>query len=161
MIGRGKFLNFGLFVAVFTCILDQISKQLVLKFINAAEVIRVLPVFDLVLVWNRGVSFGMLNSLKIDISVFLSGIAFGVSIALFIWLLRVKTWTLSLGLGLIIGGAIGNAVDRIRFGAVTDFFYFHWHQFSFPAFNVADMGISVGVFFILLDSFLYPKGERS
>jgi signal peptidase II len=151
----------GIFTAFLVLILDQLTKIWILShFQKGGKVISLTPFFDLVLVWNRGVSFGFLNSLKFDASYLLTGFAVIISIFLGIWLWRNKGLLLSYGLGLILGGALGNALDRLRYSAVVDFLYFHAGKYSFPSFNIADSAITIGVMLILLEGFLNPKGAQ-
>lgn len=137
-------------------IVDQISKLLVLDlFHGPAEAklsVPVVPFFDLVLVWNRGVSFGMFNDASVMPFVLIAVAAVLVG---FVgrWLLRAETLLEAAAFGLIIGGAIGNVIDRVRLGAVVDFLDFHLNFYGtdahFPAFNVADSAICVGAGLIL------------
>jgi signal peptidase II len=112
------------------------------------EVVRVTPFFDYVLVWNTGISYGLLDGLP----VWTLGLVMLVAvIALAIWWLRADTALLRLGLALCIGGALSNGVDRLIYGAVADFFHFHWGTLSFYIFNIADVAITAGVVLLLLD----------
>ena len=146
-------------LVVVTLVLDQISKELVLGYLLKTG--QVVPVFDgffrLVVVWNKGVSFGMLGGDKALAPRILSAVAVAVCIALFIWLRRTDRPLHGWGIGLVIGGAIGNVIDRARWGAVFDFADFHIGQWHWPAFNVADSAIVVGVGLMLIDSLV---GER-
>lgn len=144
--------RWGALAAVLVLILDQISKWVILtQVMDPPVTIQVLPVFDLVLAWNRGVSFSMFSSDAGHAPYLLSGFALLVAVLLGIWLSRVKTLLPALGLGLVIGGALGNVVDRLRFGAVVDFLYFHYAGWGWPAFNLADSVITVGVGLLLID----------
>jgi signal peptidase II len=89
-------------------------------------------------------------------------LAVGVSIAIVVWLFRMppSKVLLAAGLSLVLGGAIGNVIDRIRLGYVVDFIHFHWDRAYFPAFNVADSAITVGAAFLLLDALFEPKGTK-
>jgi signal peptidase II len=102
-------------------------------------------------VWNRGVSFGMLGGDQVPPWI-LSAVAIAVCIGLFVWLRRVEQKFTGWGIGLVMGGAIGNVIDRARWGAVFDFADFHVGQWHWPAFNVADSAIVVGVGLMLIDS---------
>jgi signal peptidase II len=151
----------GVFVAFLILVLDQLTKAWILShFQKKGKIISLTPFFDLVLVWNRGVSFGFLNSLSFDASYLLTGFAVIISLLLGIWLWRNKSPLLCYGLGLILGGALGNALDRLRYSAVVDFLYFHVGKYSFPSFNIADSAITIGVMLILLEGFLNPKGAH-
>lgn len=154
-----RFFRFGLFAAIITIAADQLSKWYMLEVvdIDARPPIYVGPFLDLVMVWNRGVSFGMLGSDHPAAPYLLTVAAVAICLGLFHWLARAHSARLALALGLVIGGALGNVVDRIRFGAVADFFYFHWDELYWPAFNIADAAICVGVALLCIDSMLPPK----
>lgn len=145
---------------VVTLVADQVSKQLLLGFLLKAGAI--VPVIDgffrLVIVWNRGVSFGLFAGHDDMIRWALSGLAIVVSVVLAVWLFRTRDCLVALGLGCVIGGALGNVVDRVRFGAVFDFLDFHAFGYHWPAFNVADSGIFVGVAALLVDG-LFRRRE--
>lgn len=145
----------GLAIAVAVLAADQVSKYLLLGVMqdNRFQPIEITPFFNLVMVWNRGVSFGLFASDMEIMRWALTALAIGVSIGLLIWLYRAANRWLAIGLGLVIGGALGNAIDRIVYGAVADFFDFHLEGVGhWPAFNVADSAIVVGVGFLLIDS---------
>ncbi len=151
MLGR------GLGVAAAAAILDQISKALVLAFFGepgcALHRAVVGPFLDLVLTCNPGVSFGLFNRAGVNSLIF-SLAALAIILVLVVWLGRVRATFLAAAIGLIIGGAIGNVVDRLRFGAVIDFLDFHLASWHWPAFNLADSAICLGVAAMLLDGML-------
>ena len=150
----------GLTVAVLLVGLDQLTKWVALDVLDlAARPIMVTPFFNLVMVWNRGVSFGMLNTVGELAPWLLSGFSLGVVIGLLFWLRRSEHALMAIGLGLVIGGAIGNVVDRLRYGAVVDFLDFHLAGYHWPAFNMADAGICVGAGLILVDGLLAPRRQ--
>lgn len=153
--------RFGLLVALLVVVLDQATKALVLVSFEDGEVLPVLPFFNLVLVWNRGVSFGMLDSAGAGAPWILSGIALAVVVGLLVWLRRAEERPLALGLALVIGGALGNVIDRVRFGAVVDFLDFHALGWHWPAFNVADSAICIGAAVLVLDGLLAPKSKTT
>ena len=135
-------------------VLDQATKAAMLPLLTEPpRLIEIAGFFNLVPVWNRGVSFGLLSSGPEFTRWALTAFALGVSVALGVWLTRATRPWLAPGLGLILGGAVGNAVDRIRFGAVFDFIDLHGFGYHWPAFNVADSAITVGVVLLLIDSF--------
>ena len=150
----------GLAVAAVLVIVDQLSKSAILGFFagssfGAHEAIA--PFFNLVLTYNRGISFGLFNTPSgINVLLF-SLLAATIVTMLIIWLRRVESSLLAVAIGLVIGGAIGNVIDRIRFGAVVDFLDFHIGSWHWPAFNVADSAICVGVAAMLLDSLLLRR----
>ena len=151
-------LRLGLLVALPVVVLDQLTKWWVLAdLMNPPAAIEVTPFFNLVLVWNRGVSFGLLGGDRPLPAWLLSGVAIVVCIGLFIWLRRTDRPFTGWGIGLVMGGAIGNVIDRARWGAVFDFADFHIGHWHWPAFNVADSAIVVGVGLMLIDSLI---GER-
>jgi signal peptidase II len=154
MLGR------GLAVAAAAAVLDQVSKAMVLGFFGesgcAVHRIAVSPILDLVLTCNAGVSFGLLNRTGLNSLIF-SVAAVLIILVLVFWLSRVRASFLAVAIGLIIGGAIGNVVDRLRFGAVIDFLYFHAGSWYWPAFNLADSAICLGVAAMLLDGVLLRR----
>ena len=153
-------LGFGLAVAAFAVLLDQASKGWVLRYFGesgcASHLVPVTSFFDLVLTCNRGVSFGMFNQVGQAglSSLIFTALAAIVVVVLVVWLYRVRSAFLAVAIGLIIGGAIGNVIDRLRFGAVVDFLYFHAGAWYWPAFNFADSVICLGVAAMLLDGLL-------
>jgi signal peptidase II len=154
MLGR------GLAVAAVAAVLDQASKAMVLEFFGetgcAVHRRAVSPFLDLVLTCNAGISFGLLNRTGLHSLIF-SVAAIAIILVLVVWLSRVRASFLAVAIGLIIGGAIGNVVDRLRFGAVIDFLYFHAGSWYWPAFNLADSAIFLGVVAMLLDGVLLRR----
>lgn len=156
-------LRFGLLVAGLTIVGDQLSKWAILSGVFGlpfwapepgfpwAQGVTLTGFFNLVTVWNRGVSFGLFTNSASMGPIVLSLVAIAISAGLVVWLRKAENRFLAFGLGLVIGGAIGNVIDRFRFGAVFDFLDFHAFGYHWPAFNVADTGITVGVGLILLD----------
>ena len=133
--------------------LDQATKWWILTDVMSPP--RRIPVtgfFDLVLVFNRGVSFGLLGGAPSWATAALIVFALLLSVALSIWMWRADSRLLGVALGCVVGGAIGNVIDRVRHGAVVDFLDFHVAGYHWPAFNVADSAITVGVVFLILDS---------
>lgn len=122
---------------------------------RGGEIVNVTPFFDYVLVWNTGISYGLLDGLP----VWALGLVMLVAIiALSIWWWRSDEVLVRLGLALCIGGALSNALDRLIYGAVADFFHFHWGTWSFYIFNIADVAITLGVICLLAD--LIGLGRR-
>ena len=146
-------------LVVVTLVADQLSKQLLLGYLKqaGAEVPAIDGFFRLVIVWNQGVSFGLLGGEGALPPWVLSAAAIAVCIGLFVWLRRTDRPLTGWGIGLVMGGAIGNVIDRARWGAVFDFADFHIGQWHWPAFNVADSAIVVGVGLMLIDSLLAEK----
>jgi signal peptidase II len=150
-------LRSGVIAALVTLALDQASK-LWLLFVFDRGTVHVTPFLDLVLAWNIGISFGWFqNDSQIAQTALMAVKALAV-IALAIWMARSRTMIATLALGLIIGGAIGNAIDRFAYGAVVDFALFHLQiggkTFNWYVFNLADVAIVAGVAALLYDSFL-------
>jgi signal peptidase II len=152
----------GLVIAVVVILLDQVTKWIALDGLNLGEnPIGVTSFFNLVLVWNRGVSFGMFNNAGAAGPWILSGLAIAVVFGLLYWLRQAEAWLTVTALGLVIGGALGNVIDRFRFGAVVDFLDFHIAGYHWPAFNVADAAICVGAVLLLLDGLLSPERQTT
>ena len=152
----------GLLLAIVVIVLDQITKWVALSGLNLGEnPITVTSFFNLVLVWNRGVSFGMFNNSGAYGPMILSGIAIAVTLGLLYWLRQAENRLTVIALGLVIGGALGNVIDRFRFGAVVDFLDFHIAGYHWPAFNVADAAICVGAVMLLLDGLLSPERQTT
>jgi len=154
-------LRYGLILAASVVIADQAVKWLVLNyFLTHADPVEVTSFFNLVLAWNRGVSFSLFHSDEAYAPFALSALAIVISVGLTIWLTRIEQRWPATGVGLVIGGAIGNVVDRLRFGAVVDFLDFHWGEYHWPAFNIADSAITIGVLFLVSDG-LFRRSEGS
>ncbi|MBM9592976.1 MULTISPECIES: signal peptidase II [Rhodobacterales] len=147
----------GIACAVAAFALDQGSKAFALRSPALANGLELLPVLNLVLVENRGVSFGMLSGIVPWWALVL--LAFAIVAWLSVWLWRAQGRVVSAALGLIIGGALGNVADRMRFQAVTDFLDFHLGAYHWPAFNLADVAVVCGATLLILDSFR-AKDER-
>ncbi|MGE5147213.1 MAG: signal peptidase II [Candidatus Eiseniibacteriota bacterium] len=141
-----RLFSLGLGLAVAVILLDQLTKWYVVAVLMAPpRVIEVTGFFNLALVWNRGVSFGMLGGDGGAGWWLLSLVAVAIVGGLLFWLWRADRPILAVALGLVIGGAIGNVIDRLRLGAVADFLDFHLGGYHWPAFNLADSAITVGV----------------
>nr|WP_295827166.1 signal peptidase II [uncultured Azospirillum sp.] len=153
---------FGLIVAVAVVVLDQASKWWILEQVMqpVPHVVEVTSFFNLVLVWNFGVSFGTFAGGGALMPYILSAVAAVIAVCLIVWLKQAERRLIALALGFIIGGAVGNVVDRLMHGAVVDFLDFHLAGWHFWAFNVADSGISVGVVLLLIDG-LFAGREKS
>ena len=154
-------LAIGLVLAAITIVVDQVVKiSLIALLTDPDRTIAVTGFFDLVYVKNFGVSFGLFNAGSTAGPWILSALSVAVAGGLVVWLRRVESHWLGAAIGLIIGGAIGNAIDRIRLGSVADFFDFYAFGYHWWAFNVADAAIVGGVAFIVLDG-LFSRQERS
>lgn len=149
----------GAAAALLTLLADQFHKWLMLEIvdIDARPAIEVTPFFNLVMVWNRGVSFGLFGDHDGERALFLIVMAIAIALVLGVWLWRCADRFVAFALALVIGGALGNVIDRVRFGAVADFFDFHLSGWHYPAFNIADAAIFVGVCLLLFDGFWREK----
>ena len=151
----------GLALAAITLVVDQAVKVLLIALLTDPDrVIAVTGFLNLVYVKNFGVSFGLFNAGSSAGPWILSFLSVAVAAGLVLWLRRVESKWLGAAIGLIIGGALGNAVDRVRLGSVADFFDFYAFGFHWFAFNVADAAIVGGVAFIVLDG-LFSGPEKS
>lgn len=150
----------GLAVAAAVLVLDQGTKWwIVEEVMNPPYVLEITSFFNIVLTLNRGVSFGMFSSDSDMNAWVLSAVAVTVVVALLAWLRKAESLWVAAGIGLIVGGALGNVVDRLRFGAVVDFLDVHAGTWHWPAFNVADSGITVGAAVLIVDSLF--RGRES
>jgi signal peptidase II len=147
-------------LALAVILLDQASKWWILALMDPPRQIEVTPFFNLVLAWNRGVSFSLFHSEADYAPYVLSAVAAAVVIALLFWLPRQERLLPVLAIGLIIGGALGNVIDRLRFGAVVDFLDVHAAGWHWPAFNLADSAITLGVVGLLADG-LFGGRDRA
>jgi signal peptidase II len=158
----------GALIAALTVAADQVSKNFLLygldfKELGPAARIEIAPFFDLVLVWNRGISYGLFQAGSIWGTIALTVFSLAAVAALSFWLSRAGRRILAIGLGLVIGGAIGNVIDRVLYAAVVDFFHFYAFGRDWYVFNVADAAITVGVVFLLLDAYKHreePNTDR-
>ncbi len=153
--------SLGLLIAILTTILDQAQKLYCLKILGMVEGQRIVitSFFDIWLVWNHGISYGLFQQTT-ELGRW-GLVAFKViaSVVLLVWLWRAATTLTGIALGLIIGGAVGNAIDRVLHGAVADFLHFHIGGYSWYWFNLADCGIVVGVAILLYETLITPKAE--
>ena len=150
----------GVIAALVVLVLDQATKLWLLFVFDIAHrgAVEVTPFFDLVLAWNVGISFGWLQSDNQFVQIALMAIKAVAVVALAIWMAWSRTLIATVALGLIIGGAVGNAIDRLAYGAVVDFALFHvqiaGNTYNWYVFNLADVAIVAGVAALLYDSFL-------
>lgn len=151
-------MRLGLIVAAVAGLLDQVSKFWILDLMGGnPTVIEVTPFLNLVLGFNPGISFGLL---PFDSPWIWSLFAVAVVIGLLVWLRKVEQGWLAVALGLVIGGAIGNVIDRWRIGAVVDFIDLHYAGFHWWTFNIADAAITCGVALLLVDA-LFLSGKST
>lgn len=164
-------------IAIDAIIIDQISKWAVTELIirpkfdvifvdliswimKAPEkmpytAIEVFPFFNIVMVWNQGISFGMLSGGAA--ANFLIAMPLVITAFFIVWLFRSTSWFQGAAIALVIGGAIGNVIDRIRFGAVIDFLDFHIRDIHYPAFNIADSCVVIGIGLLIFHSIFLEK----
>ena len=149
-------------IALVVLLLDQLTKLWVLNSFETFEIVTVLPVFNLTLVFNEGAAFSFLADAGGWQRYIFVSISAVMSIVFVVWLSRVKSHELWLatGLAFLLGGAVGNLIDRVWLGKVIDFLQWHWHDAYFPAFNLADAAITLGVILLLIDSFKTSSEKR-
>ena len=161
---KGKYARLIIWPALIVSALDQLSKLAVLRSLRLHESVTVIPgFFDLVHVRNRGMAFGFMNRPGMDLGFcFLVGASIAALVLILIWCIRLKDRDprLTLGLSLIMGGAMGNLIDRLRFGEVVDFLDLYAGSFHWPAFNVADSAITVGTIWVALCLTLLSPAKR-
>lgn len=160
---------------------DQISKWVILEYLLAPSRsepqnflvwlatpgertefarLELLSFFNLTMVWNRGISFGIFGGQDLAWQAYiLSALALIVCIGLFWWLLKQERLYMIIALSAIISGALGNVLDRLRFGAVADFFDFHLYGWHYPAFNIADSAIVLGVAYLALNGLFFDQNK--
>jgi len=154
-------------MAMALLVADQASKWWVLNVLNLPELRQVvlLPVLNLTMVWNRGVTFGLLNGLGAAGHWLLAAVALAVVVALGVWLRKAESPVTAAAIGAIAGGAVGNVIDRLRFGAVVDFIHAHitiaGTDYSWYVFNVADAAIVCGVAALIVESQFVRRQTRS
>ena len=158
--------DWGLASAAIALALDQGSKLLLLyvfHFIEmtSGEAVPVLPFFNLVMVWNPGVSYGLFPAHGPLGTALLAIFSLGAVAALSRWLWRAHRKILAIGLGLVIGGALGNLIDRLIYQKVADFFHFYVRGYDWYVFNIADCAITIGVVALLYDALLRPEAEAA
>jgi signal peptidase II len=144
-----------LWLSIAVIALDQATKFLVARFLELYERVEVLPVLDFTLLHNTGAAFSLLAGASGWQRWFFITLAGVVCLALVVWLWRLSRGDrmIAIALALVLGGAIGNVIDRIRHGYVVDFIHAHWGAAYFPAFNIADSAITIGAGLLILDAF--------
>ena len=161
-------LRLGIPLAILAIVLDQVSKWwIVEKLVRPQGVIEtpfftpmrvpLIPNFNLVMAWNRGVSFGVFNNAGSWNAIVLPLLSAGIVIFLLSWMAKAQNRLVAAALGLVIGGALGNVIDRLRWGAVADFLDFYVGAWHWPAFNVADSAITIGAVLLVLDSLFLAR----
>jgi len=143
--------------------LDQVTKLMVIENMTLYQRVQITPFFDLVRLHNTGAAFSFLADASGWQNWLFTGIAFVVSIGILYWLVTLPSKgrrVLALGLALVLGGAIGNVIDRSFYGYVVDFILFHYREWSYPAFNIADSAITCGVVLILYDGVVLDRRRQ-
>ena len=155
-----------LLISVGIAVLDQLTKQMIVRNLDLCEFgfcdsIELLSFLKLILLYNDGAAFSILSDAGGWQRWFLSIVSFAVSCFIFFWILRLKPSERLLGfaLAIILGGAIGNLIDRVLLGHVVDFILLYYADFFFPTFNVADTAISVGAILLIIEMFIKKKGR--
>jgi signal peptidase II len=162
---RSTFFPLGIVAALVVLVADQASKWWILNVLDLPDLRQVvlLPVLNLTMVWNHGVTFGLLNGLGDWGHVILAAVALAVVVALGFWLRRAESRMMAAAIGAIAGGAVGNVIDRVRFGGVVDFIHAHvdtpWGDLSWYVFNVADAAIVCGVAVLILESIVSKRRQ--
>lgn len=164
-----KFLLFSICIVAFFIFIDQITKTKAIQTISQLEVktnyihkhIKITPFFNIVLIWNSGISFGMLNNNNYITSRILIIITTIISLYILYLIYKSKNYINAICYSLIFAGAIGNIIDRIKYSAVVDFLDFHLFDYHWPAFNIADSCVFIGVFLLLLNDFITTKKHKN
>ncbi len=152
-----------LWLSFFVVLLDQSTKAMVLRSLELYDTIELLPVLNITHLHNTGAAFSFLANAGGWQRWFFIVLGLVVSVVLMGWLRRIRTpeqTLLAVGLSLVLGGALGNVIDRVWLGYVVDFIHAHWGEADFPAFNVADSAISIGAACLLLDAFFESGREK-
>ena len=159
----GPLTGLGVAAAVIACALDQATKLFLLRVIDLGRVgvVALTSMLDLRLVWNPGISYGLFQHESPEWQWTLLAIKAGAIVLLWAWLAHARSKLTAVALGLIIGGALGNGIDRLTYGAVMDFVHFHVGSFSWYVFNMADSAIVVGVAGLFYGSFTSEDAGRA
>ncbi|BBF91479.1 signal peptidase II [Blastochloris tepida] len=160
--GARRHVRLGLIALLLTLAIDQGFKLWMIHGFDIADrgIVAVGPYLDLVMAWNKGISYGLFQQDGETGRWVLVGIKAVAAVVFGAWLLRAETRPTAIGLGLIIGGALGNAIDRVAWGAVADFFSFHVGTFRWYVFNLADAAIVLGVILLLYDALFGPAAKK-
>jgi signal peptidase II len=153
-----------IWLSVIVVVLDQFTKWFVVGYFALYEILPVGPFLDLTRLHNEGAAFGLLSEAGGWQRWFFLALAATIGVSILFWLRSLPArghYWLSIGLALILGGAVGNAYDRFVDGYVVDYLHFHWGEAYFPAFNVADIGITTGAFMLIIDALLSSRRSRA
>lgn len=158
-----KKITLGILFLATTLLFDQSSKLVIFAWLDSMGqgYVTIFPFFSFVKVWNTGVSFGMFQDM-VHGPLFFSLLGLCITGILAVWLAKAETLLQAIALGMVIGGALGNIIDRLRFGAVADFLDFHIGAWHWPAFNIADSAVCIGVTLLIGEHiFFLKKGENT
>jgi signal peptidase II len=151
-----------LWLSALVLVLDQVSKWWMVAHFEEYEVLTVWPVFNLTLVYNTGAAFSFLSDAGGWQRWFFVVIGAGISLAMAVWLknLDAQERLTAYGLALVIGGALGNLIDRVWLGKVVDFLQWHYEEWYWPSFNLADSAITLGVALLLIDGLFVARSSK-
>ena len=153
-----KLAYIGFALAAFIFLSDQLSKAIIREYVrNNGGYVEITSFFNLVEVWNYGVSFGLFQAQSNSGVMILIAITSMITAVFSVLLVRAENWIVTLSSGLVIGGALGNIIDRIYFGAVHDFLDFHVFEYHWPAFNIADASIVIGIALFAIHSLFFEQ----
>ena len=149
----------GALAALLVFLIDRFSKWWIVSTLDLPnrKPVEIFSFLDLNMVWNKGISLGLFQAGDDSVRYILIALTSAVSLAIAYWIYRAQSNLVSVALGLVLGGAIGNIWDRFQYGAVADFFHFHIGDWSFYVFNVADAAITLGVLLLIADALLSPQ----
>jgi len=151
----------GLLLACVIIFIDQWTKQAIISMAESQGLpFTVCSVFELVLLYNKGISFGMLHGSEAWVVPAITLATSLIVLVIIFLFIREKEPIVIIAFSFIIGGAIGNIIDRLTIGSVVDFLHFHWENYYFPAFNVADSSIFIGVALFILSNIISPKNKE-
>jgi signal peptidase II len=153
-----------IWISILIIVLDQLTKWLIVQNLAFGKVIPVLPFFNLTLLYNMGAAFSLLGRAGGWTPWLFGGFAVVISVLIIIWMKRIPktSYWLSVSLALILGGALGNLIDRIHQGYVVDFIQVYYQHWYWPAFNIADSAITVGAIMLGIEVlFMHKKSENS
>jgi len=160
---RNKVMLKWLWLSLLAVILDQASKLAIAGSMKLYESIQIMPFFKLTYVHNPGAAFSFLSEAGGWQRWFFAGLALAISVVIAVWLTRLQKHEtlLAVALSLVLGGAVGNLIDRLAYGYVIDFLDVYYDTWHWPAFNIADSAITVGVMLMLLESFGFGDSKES
>lgn len=163
-LGQHRYSGLGrwLMGALFLILLDQLTKIGFDHWLRYGQRVNILPFFDLTLLYNRGAAFSFLADQPGWQRWFFTGLGLAASVFI-VWMMHTHRTQhrFMLALALILGGALGNVIDRIAYGHVVDFLLFYWQDWYYPAFNIADAGITVGAILLVIDEILRLRGQHA